>query len=62
MDYLKSLASDVHVVRGDFDDLASYPDQKIVNIGQYRIGILHGHQILPWGDLKVRFLIVFLGL
>ena len=49
-DYLKSLAVDVHVVRGDFDDNASYPEQKVVSVGNFRIGLLHGHQVVPWGD------------
>ncbi|KAJ3618127.1 hypothetical protein MTP99_006155 [Tenebrio molitor] len=29
-DYLKTLASDVHVIRGDFDDNLNYPEQKVV--------------------------------
>ncbi|XP_028167219.1 vacuolar protein sorting-associated protein 29 [Ostrinia nubilalis] len=49
-DYLKTLASDVHVVRGDFDDNATYPEQKVITVGQFRIGLIHGHQVVPWGD------------
>ncbi|XP_050724083.1 vacuolar protein sorting-associated protein 29-like isoform X1 [Eriocheir sinensis] len=48
-DYLKTLAADVHVVRGDFDE-TSYPEQKVVTVGQFRIGMCHGHQVVPWGD------------
>ncbi|KAL7631353.1 UNVERIFIED_CONTAM: hypothetical protein RMT77_018354 [Armadillidium vulgare] len=48
-DYLKTLASDVHVVRGDFDE-TTYPEQKVVTVGQFKIGMCHGHQIVPWGD------------
>ena len=33
-DYLKTLASDVHVVRGDFDENVTYPEQKVVTVGQ----------------------------
>lgn len=44
------LAPNVHVVRGDFDDNVNYPDHKVVQIGQFRIGIAHGHQVVPWGD------------
>jgi len=54
-DYLKTLASDVHVVRGDFDEIShstNWPEQKVVAVGQFRIGICHGHQIVPWGDLE----------
>lgn len=35
-DYLKSLASDVHIVRGDFDENATYPEQKVVTVGQFK--------------------------
>lgn len=49
-DDLRALAPNVHVVRGDFDDDATLPDHKIIQIGQFRIGLIHGHQIVPWGD------------
>ncbi|XP_796390.1 vacuolar protein sorting-associated protein 29 [Strongylocentrotus purpuratus] len=51
-DYLKTLASDVHIVRGDFDETVSYPEQKVVTVGQFRVGICHGHQVIPWGDVE----------
>lgn len=50
-DYLKTIASDVHVVRGDFDE-GVYPDMKVVSIGQFKIGLIHGHQLVPWGDAE----------
>lgn len=28
----------------------SYPEQKVVTVGQFRIGLTHGHQIVPWAD------------
>lgn len=28
----------------------NYPDQKVVTVGQFRIGLTHGHQVVPWGD------------
>eukprot|EP00013_Stygamoeba_regulata_P020532 CAMPEP_0177659960 /NCGR_PEP_ID=MMETSP0447-20121125/17740_1 /TAXON_ID=0 /ORGANISM="Stygamoeba regulata, Strain BSH-02190019" /LENGTH=211 /DNA_ID=CAMNT_0019164903 /DNA_START=68 /DNA_END=703 /DNA_ORIENTATION=+ len=51
LDYLSSIASDVHVVRGDFDDagLAS-PEETVVNLGSLKFGVIHGHQVVPWGD------------
>lgn len=49
VDYLKTLATDVHIVQGEFDD-GSYPERKVVTVGQFRIGLCHGHQIVPWGD------------
>jgi vacuolar protein sorting-associated protein 29 len=49
-DYLRTLANDVHVVRGDFDESVTYPELKVVTVGQFRIGLCHGHQVAPWGD------------
>jgi len=49
-DYLKTLATDCHFVRGDFDELTTYPDTRVITINQFKIGICHGHQIVPWGD------------
>ncbi|XP_065889692.1 vacuolar protein sorting-associated protein 29-like [Dysidea avara] len=51
-DYLKTIASDVHVVKGDFDDVSAYPDQKVVSVGNFKIGLIHGHQVVPWGDIE----------
>lgn len=28
----------------------SYPEQKVITVGAFRIGLCHGHQIVPWGD------------
>lgn len=44
------LAPNVHVVRGDFEESTSFPESKVVQIGQFRVGLVHGHQIVPWGD------------
>lgn len=53
-DYLRTLSSDVHVVRGEFDDeTLKYPDTKVVTVGQFRIGVCHGHQVIPWGDSRM---------
>lgn len=49
-DELKGLAPNVHVVRGGFDDDTSFPEYKVIQIGQFKIGLIHGHQIVPWGD------------
>lgn len=50
-DYLKSLSSDVHIVKGDFDD-GAYPETKVVSLQNWKIGVCHGHQIVPWGDIE----------
>ena len=49
-DYLKTICSDLHVVRGEFDE-GGYPETKVLTIGEFRFGVCHGHQVVPWGDL-----------
>lgn len=49
-DFLKTISNDVHVVKGDFDENINYPEQKVVTVGELRIGLCHGHQVVPWGD------------
>ena len=55
-EYLKTLATDVHVVKGDMDhdggdaNVKGWPEQKLVTVGQFKIGLCHGHQLVPWGD------------
>lgn len=68
-DYLKTICSDLHVTRGEFDE-ANFPETKarrsrdlgcssplsrtalqVVTIGEFRFGLCHGHQVVPWGDL-----------
>ena len=51
-DWLKSLSKDFHEVKGDFDQSDEIPEKKVVQIGDFNIGLIHGHQILPWGDLE----------
>ena len=59
-DYLKTLASDVHVVRGDFDEGSNWPEQKVVSVGQFKIGLAHGHQLVPWGDAEGKYSFVLI--
>jgi len=52
-DYLRTLAPSVHIVRGDMDygpGLSELPDTKVLKIGDFSIGLCHGHNIVPWGD------------
>ena len=50
-DWLKSLSKDFHIVKGDFDQDEA-PEKKMIQIGDFNIGLIHGHQVLPWGDLE----------
>ena len=49
-DFFKSIAPEVHVVKGEFDENTTYPEKKVVTIEGFKIGLCHGHQIIPWGD------------
>lgn len=44
-----SFAPNVHVVRGDFDndETLTFPEVQVVQVGEFRIGLIHGHQLLP---------------
>ena len=50
-DWLRSLSSDFHGVKGDYDE-GDMPETKLVTIGEFKIGMIHGHQILPIGDTE----------
>ena len=52
-DWLHGLSGDFHVVKGDFDINKNLPEKKVVQIGNYTIGMIHGHQIIPMGDLEI---------
>ena len=68
-DYLRTVAADVHVVRGDYDEVRAQlqfrvclyelhlfqsvasPLSLTVTHSPIRIGVIHGHQCVPTGDL-----------
>jgi vacuolar protein sorting-associated protein 29 len=48
---IQQLAPSFHCVAGDFDDDSNaYPETCVFQVGQFRIGVIHGHQLLPWGS------------
>lgn len=49
-EYLRGVAPDVHAVRGDYDE-GALPLSATVVHGPLRIGVIHGHQAVPSGDL-----------
>lgn len=51
-DYLRTVCADLHVTRGEFDVDNKYPDHEVLTIGDFRIGLCHGHQVVPWGDIE----------
>ncbi|KAI9295243.1 Metallo-dependent phosphatase [Neoconidiobolus thromboides FSU 785] len=46
--YLKSVCNEVHVVQGEYDTVGAWPTSKIITHGNYKIGLIHGHQFTPW--------------
>ncbi|KAF5933569.1 hypothetical protein HYC85_029740 [Camellia sinensis] len=46
-DYLKSLRPGLHITRGEYDEDARYPETKTLTIGQFKLGLCHGHQYMP---------------
>jgi vacuolar protein sorting-associated protein 29 len=54
-EYLRTLANSVHIVRGDMDvstQLSELPEMKTIHIGEFNIGLIHGHNVVPWGDVE----------
>jgi vacuolar protein sorting-associated protein 29 len=53
---LRGLAPNLHVVAGDYDDLeedhtpgvVSFPETRVLQVGALRIGVVHGHQLIPY--------------
>ncbi|KAF8820168.1 putative vacuolar protein sorting 29 [Cardiosporidium cionae] len=52
LDQLKGIVGSVHMVQGDMDIDFDFPEFKTVQIGELKVGLIHGHQIIPWGDGK----------
>ncbi|KAE9467268.1 hypothetical protein C3L33_00822, partial [Rhododendron williamsianum] len=50
-DYLKTICSDLQITQGEYDEETHYPETKTLTIGQFKLGVCHGHQVIPWGDL-----------
>lgn len=44
-DYLRTICPDLHISRGEYDEETRYPETKTLTIGQFKIGICHGHQV-----------------
>ena len=32
--------------------VSTLPEKKTIQIGNFKIGLIHGHQVVPWGDLE----------
>jgi vacuolar protein sorting-associated protein 29 len=50
-DYFRTVANDVQCTRGEYDDWnKNLPDTIVVEVEDLKIGMIHGHQVVPWGD------------
>ena len=48
---VRTLAPNLHMVAGDYDDPAGglvFPETRVLQVGAFRVGVIHGHQIIPW--------------
>ena len=50
LDWIRSLTSDAHVVKGPFDTDQSFLEAKVVTIAGWKFGLTNGYQIVPMGD------------
>ena len=51
MKWLKTICKDITAVNGDFDEhMPDVVESATITIGAFKIGVIHGHQVLPWGD------------
>ncbi|KAL6516734.1 Vacuolar protein sorting-associated protein 29 [Orobanche gracilis] len=44
-DYLRTVCPDLNITRGEYDEDTRYPETKTLTIGQFKLGICHGHQV-----------------
>ncbi len=51
LDYLKNLSDRVIAVSGNMDHLP-LPEQQTTKAGNLKLGIIHGHQVYPRGDVS----------
>ena len=49
-EYLRTISPDVHIVKGDYDE-STFPLSVTVIHNPIKIGVIHGHQCIPTGDL-----------
>ncbi|KAH8741635.1 vacuolar protein sorting 29 [Cryptosporidium ryanae] len=59
VEMLQSIASNVYIVTGNLDSgivntdpesNGTFPEYVVVQIGEFKIGLMHGNQVIPWDD------------
>merc|ERR1719231_1434286 len=41
---------DCHFVSGEGDQGFDFPEAMTCTVGEFKVGMIHGHQVIPWGD------------
>eukprot|EP00761_Pharyngomonas_kirbyi_P007195 gb/GECH01007205.1/.p1 GENE.gb/GECH01007205.1/~~gb/GECH01007205.1/.p1 ORF type:complete len:187 (+),score=51.22 gb/GECH01007205.1/:1-561(+) len=52
-EYLKTIAGTVHIAKGNYDDQVTtkqLEEYEVLKLGEFKVGVIHGHQVVPWGD------------
>lgn len=50
LERVQYMATQSYIVKGSDDDKFELPESHVIEVADFRVGILGGHQILPWGD------------
>ncbi|EDO08454.1 putative vacuolar protein sorting protein 29 [Babesia bovis T2Bo] len=49
-DLLLGISPNLHMVKGDFDQDTTLPEELIIHVGNFKIGLINGYQLPSWGD------------
>mmetsp|Transcript_54341 Transcript_54341/g.129488 ORF Transcript_54341/g.129488 Transcript_54341/m.129488 type:complete len:190 (-) Transcript_54341:66-635(-) len=49
-DLTRTAGNECYFVAGDGDYSFDFPETVVANVGDFKVGMIHGHQIIPWGD------------
>ena len=41
----------MYIAWGEYDEETRCPETKTLTIGQFKLRLRHGHQVIPWEDL-----------
>lgn len=57
LDWLNSLCKEntsrnIHIVKSESDEESNYPENKVIQIGNFNIALINGCQITPWDDVE----------
>lgn len=51
LERLRNIPSkDCKIVAGETDIGMDLPETSVTYVGDFKLGVIHGHQVMPWGD------------